>query len=88
MPPDMLGAVEGAVDGAVGLDGVSGSFSGSGSGSGVGTRSGVRSGVSTVDGRDGCVGVESRLGGAVSSRRGVVCGLWDGGFACWFGFWF
>ena len=77
MPPDMLGAVEGAVDGAVGFDGVSGTLSGSGSGSGVG----VRSDVSTVDGRDGCVGVESRLGGAVSSRLGDVCGLWDGGFA-------
>lgn len=81
----MLGAVEGAVDGAVGFDGVSGTLSGSGSGSGVGTRSGV----STVDGRDGCVGVdvESRLDGAVSSRLGDVCGLWDGGFADWLGFW-
>ena len=85
MPPDMLGAGEGAVDGAVGLDGVSGSFSGSGSGSGVGTRSGVRSGVSPVDGRDGCVGVESRLGGA-SSRFGDDCGLWEGGFTDGFGF--
>ncbi len=81
MPPDMLGEVEGAVDGAVGfVEGVSGAFSGSGSGSGVGTRSGVRSGVSPVGGRDGCVGVESRLGGA-SSRFGDDCGLWDGGFA-------
>ena len=86
MPPDILGAVEGAVDGTVGfVEGVSGAFSGSGSGSGVVTRSGVP----PVDGRDGCVDVESRLGGA-SSRfgDGWVCGLWDGGFTGWFGLWF